>query len=82
MGISAYIFSGRFFSQQVKGLTSEDLATRNDMVLALPERIQVIPDGATAANRQNGAWGTSVSNKKIKFDSGDYSCKLQIIASK
>ncbi|PSR86608.1 Syntaxin-71 like [Actinidia chinensis var. chinensis] len=31
--------------KKVKGLSKEDLTTRNDLVLALPERIQSIPDG-------------------------------------
>ncbi|XP_048614800.1 uncharacterized protein LOC106397246 isoform X7 [Brassica napus] len=30
---------------QVKGLTTEELAARNDLVLALPARIEAIPDG-------------------------------------
>ncbi|GER44035.1 syntaxin [Striga asiatica] len=46
----------------------EELEARTDLVLALPERIQTIPDGSRGAFRQS-AWGTS--NKNIKFDSSD-----------
>lgn len=55
--------------KKVKGLSKEELATRNDLVLVLPERIQSIPDGTTSAVKQNGGWATSGSHKNIKFDS-------------
>ncbi|PWA38410.1 Syntaxin/epimorphin, conserved site-containing protein [Artemisia annua] len=48
--------------KKVKGLTKEDLASRCDMVLALPERIQAIPDGS------NRSFNASGSSNKIKFD--------------
>ncbi|PWA74984.1 Syntaxin/epimorphin, conserved site-containing protein [Artemisia annua] len=48
--------------KKVKGLTKVDLTSRCDMVLALPERIQAIPDGS---NRSFNALGSS---NKIKFD--------------
>ncbi|XP_052476634.1 syntaxin-72 isoform X2 [Gossypium raimondii] len=57
--------------KKVKGLSKEDHETRFDMVLALPDRIKAIPDGSTAASNQSGGWGTSSSNKKIKFDSSE-----------
>ncbi|PPE01775.1 hypothetical protein GOBAR_DD01214 [Gossypium barbadense] len=38
---------------QVKGISTEEMAARNDQVLALPDRIQAIPDG-TAATKQTG----------------------------
>ncbi|KAI8004063.1 Syntaxin-71 [Camellia lanceoleosa] len=41
---------------QVKGLSTEELAARNDLVLALPDRIQAIPDGTAAAPKQSGGW--------------------------
>lgn len=42
---------------------------RNDLVLALPERIQSIPDGSTTGNKQTGGWTASASRQEIKFDS-------------
>lgn len=56
---------------QVKGLSSEEFAARNDLVLALPDRISAIPDGAAAAPKQSGGWGSSGPRAEIKFDSGD-----------
>ncbi|QHO30841.1 Syntaxin [Arachis hypogaea] len=52
--------------KKVKGLTDEDLAIREDLVLALPERIQAIPDGITTVNQTGGGW---TSQPNIKFDS-------------
>ncbi|VVA31232.1 PREDICTED: syntaxin-71 [Prunus dulcis] len=57
--------------RKVKGLSKEDLETRNDLVLALPERIQEIPDGSETAATKAGGWATSASHKNIKFDSSD-----------
>ncbi|CAL5351042.1 unnamed protein product [Camellia sinensis] len=54
---------------EVKGLLTEELAARNDLVLALPDRIQVILDGTTAAHKQSAGWTGSVSCTEIKFDS-------------
>ena len=56
---------------QVKGLSSQEFAARNDLVLALPERIQAIPDGTPAAPKQTGGWAASASRPGIKFDSGN-----------
>ncbi|GFZ20473.1 syntaxin of plants 73 [Actinidia rufa] len=56
--------------KKVKGLSKEDLTTRNDLVLALPERIQSIPDGTTSGVKQTGGWAASSSHKNIRFDSG------------
>ncbi|XP_052174089.1 syntaxin-71-like isoform X2 [Diospyros lotus] len=53
--------------KKVKGLSKDDLANRSDIVIALSERIQSIPDGTTSA-KQTGGWGSS-SHKNIKFDS-------------
>jgi syntaxin of plants SYP7 len=54
----------------VKGLTKEEIATRSDLVAALPDRIQSIPDGSSTA-KKNGTWGASGSRTggAIKFDS-------------
>ncbi|KAJ6864189.1 hypothetical protein NC651_034889 [Populus alba x Populus x berolinensis] len=54
---------------QVKGLSTEELAARNELVLALLDRIQAIPDGTAAAPKQTGGWGTSAPRAEIKFDS-------------
>lgn len=56
---------------QVKGLSSQEFAARNDLVLALPDRIQAIPDGTPAAPKQTGGWASSASRPEIKFDSGN-----------
>ncbi|GFZ14290.1 syntaxin of plants 71 [Actinidia rufa] len=53
----------------VKGLSTEELAARNDLVLALPDRIQAIPDGTAGAPKQPGGWTASASRTEIKFDS-------------
>jgi syntaxin of plants SYP7 len=56
----------------VKGLTKEEIATRSDLVAALPDRIQSIPDGSSTATKENGTWGASGSRTRtggaIKFD--------------
>ncbi|XP_027935771.1 syntaxin-71-like [Vigna unguiculata] len=54
---------------QVKGLSSQEFAARNGLVLALPDRIQAIPDGTPAVPRQTGSWAASSSRPGIKFDS-------------
>ncbi|CAN1775745.1 SYP71 [Linum perenne] len=59
----------RLAIKKVKGLSTEELTARNDLVLALPDRIQAIPDGAAAAPKQTGGWGPSASRTEIKFDS-------------
>ncbi|MED6184319.1 Syntaxin-71 [Stylosanthes scabra] len=55
--------------KKVKGLTDEDLAIREDLVLALPERIQAIPDGITTVNQPGGGGGGWSSQPNIKFES-------------
>ncbi|XP_047307904.1 syntaxin-71 [Impatiens glandulifera] len=60
----------RLAMKKVKGLPSEEFAARSDLVLALPERIQAIPDGTPAPSKQSGAWTGSASRTEIKFDSG------------
>ncbi|KAK4440757.1 syntaxin [Sesamum alatum] len=52
--------------KKVKGLSKEELEARVELVLALPERIQEIPDSSTAGPK---GWEVSSSNKNIKFDS-------------
>lgn len=59
---------------QVKGLSKEELEARSDLVAALKDRIEGIPDGSTAAAKQTGGGTTSASYTGIKFDtySGTY----------
>ncbi|TKY52907.1 Syntaxin-71 protein [Spatholobus suberectus] len=59
----------RLAVKKVKGLSSQEFAARNDLVLALPDRIQAIPDGTPAAPKQTGGWAASASRPEIKFDS-------------
>lgn len=62
----------------MKGLSGEELAARNDLVLALPDRIQAIPDGSASAVKQSGGWAASASRTEIKFDSGDFLFYLDV----
>ncbi|KAL0316243.1 UNVERIFIED_CONTAM: syntaxin [Sesamum radiatum] len=60
----------RLAVKKVKGLSTEELTARNDLVLALPDRIQAIPDGSAAAPKSSGGgWGTSAARTEIKFNS-------------
>jgi hypothetical protein len=59
----------RLAVRKVKGLSGEELAARNDLVLALPDRIQEIPDGSAAPPKQGGGWSSSAPRSEIKFDS-------------
>ncbi|XP_013627421.1 PREDICTED: syntaxin-72 isoform X1 [Brassica oleracea var. oleracea] len=53
--------------KKVKGLTKEERESRCDLVIALADRIQVIPDGHE--RQANNEWGgASAPNKNIKFD--------------
>ncbi|XP_043702652.1 syntaxin-71-like [Telopea speciosissima] len=61
----------RLAIKKVTGLTKEELAIRQDLVLTLPERIQAIPDGTANASKQSGGWAASASRPEIKFDSSD-----------
>lgn len=70
-----------YLIKQVKGLSKEDLATRDDLVITLPERIQAIPDGTTTAAKQTGGWGASASHKNIKFDSSGASASVIYLES-
>ncbi|XP_042389589.1 syntaxin-71-like [Zingiber officinale] len=59
----------RLALKKVKGLSKEELSTRNDLVLALPDRIQSIPDGSTNGAKATGSWTASASRTEIRFDS-------------
>ncbi|XP_028112162.1 syntaxin-71-like isoform X2 [Camellia sinensis] len=54
----------RLAIKKVKGLLTEELAARNDLVLALPDRIQAIPDGTAAAPKQSGGWTDGLFNSE------------------
>ncbi|XP_010520358.1 PREDICTED: syntaxin-72 [Tarenaya hassleriana] len=54
-------------AKKFKGLSKEERESRCDLVIALADRIQEIPDGNANAAKQDGAWGASAPNK-IKFD--------------
>ncbi|KAL4014664.1 hypothetical protein IC575_026873 [Cucumis melo] len=45
------------------------LEVRDDLVLALEEKIKAIPDGKTSGAKHSGGWGSSSSFNNIKFDS-------------
>ncbi|XP_004487132.1 syntaxin-71-like [Cicer arietinum] len=61
----------KLVNKKVKGLTKEDIAIRQDLVLALPERIQAIPDGITSAASHTAGWAATSSHPHIKFDSSE-----------
>ncbi|KAJ0083528.1 hypothetical protein Patl1_30730 [Pistacia atlantica] len=71
----------KFARKKVKGLSKEEQETRNDLVLALSDRIDAIPDVTTTASNATGGWETSSSNKNIVFDSSGvyYCCALPLI---
>ena len=54
---------------QVKGLSKEEREAQTDLVSALKERIEAIPDGSTIGAKQTGGWAASASDTGIKFDS-------------
>ncbi|KAK4776081.1 hypothetical protein SAY87_024042 [Trapa incisa] len=59
----------RLAMKKVKGLSSEEFAARSDLVLALPGRIEGIPDGTAPAPKQTAGWASSASRAEIRFDS-------------
>ncbi|XP_068658498.1 syntaxin-71-like [Aristolochia californica] len=59
----------RLAIKKIKGLSGEELAARNDLVLALPEKIQSIPDGSATGTKKTGGWAASGSHTGIRFDS-------------
>lgn len=58
----------RLALKKVKGLSKEELEARTDLVSALKERIEAIPDGSTNGAKQTGGWAASASSTGIKFD--------------
>jgi hypothetical protein len=56
----------------VKDLSKEEMAARPDLVVALAQKIQDIPDGVTVG-RRGGTWGAQAGASKpveIKVDAG------------
>lgn len=67
---------------QVKGLTREERESRCELVIALADRIQAVPDGNEhAAKKANNDWGgASAPNKNIKFDMSGNECFLVLFS--
>ncbi|XP_031275834.1 syntaxin-71-like [Pistacia vera] len=59
----------RLAFKKVKGLSKEEHEARSDLVAALKERIEAIPDGSTTAAKQSDGGATSTSYTGIKIDS-------------
>ncbi|KAI6707688.1 hypothetical protein NL676_010650 [Syzygium grande] len=59
----------RLAFKKVKGLSKEELEARSDLVSALKDRIEAIPDGTAGALGQNGGSAASTSRTGIRFDS-------------
>lgn len=59
--------------RKVKGVSKEDLAARPDLVLALGEKIDAIPDGSAVAANQPSYWGGKApgSRMEIKIDNAN-----------
>lgn len=64
----------------MKGLSPQEFAARNDLALALTDRINAIPDGTPAVPKQTtGGWASSTTTRAdIKFDSGK--CLISSVA--
>ncbi|CAM6023685.1 unnamed protein product [Sphagnum balticum] len=55
-------------AKKVKDLSKEEMAARPDLVVALAQKIEDIPDGVTVG-RRGGTWGRKASNPlEIKLD--------------
>eukprot|EP01018_Ginkgo_biloba_P029336 Gb_06299 [translate_table: standard] len=54
--------------KKVKGLSKEEISSRNDLVLALAEKIDSVPDGTGTGAKRTGAWKTSTTRMEIKID--------------
>ncbi|KAJ0964661.1 hypothetical protein J5N97_025799 [Dioscorea zingiberensis] len=70
----------RLALKKVKGLSREELVARNDLVLALPDRIQSIPDGSTTGAKQTGGWTVSGSLALQKLDLTQHQKRLLLDA--
>ncbi|XP_074332078.1 syntaxin-71-like [Apium graveolens] len=59
----------RLAFKKVKGLSKEELEARSELVIALKERIEAVPDGSTVATKQTGGFTASGSNAGFIFNS-------------
>ncbi|KAK3428615.1 hypothetical protein EUGRSUZ_E00112 [Eucalyptus grandis] len=57
----------RLAFKKVKGLSKEELEARSDLVSALKDRIEAIPDGTAGVSGQNGGSAASTSRPGIRF---------------
>lgn len=55
--------------KKFKGLSNEELGARSDLVMALAEKIESVPDGMGAGTKQTGGLWTSNTRMEIKLDS-------------
>ncbi|KVH91070.1 syntaxin-71-like [Cynara cardunculus var. scolymus] len=58
--------------KKVKGLSKEELAARCDMVLALPERIQEIPDGTRSRSSPHSSTTTKINLDSDRIFGDEY----------
>ncbi|KAK6920096.1 Target SNARE coiled-coil homology domain [Dillenia turbinata] len=58
----------RLAMKKVKGLSKEELEARSDLVSALKEKIESIPDGSATGPAQATGWAASASRTGIKID--------------
>ncbi|KAK6918353.1 Target SNARE coiled-coil homology domain, partial [Dillenia turbinata] len=58
----------RLALKKVKGLSKEELEARGDLVSALKEKIESIPDGSATGPEQSTGWAASASRTGIKID--------------
>ncbi|CAI9277983.1 unnamed protein product [Lactuca saligna] len=58
----------RLAFKKVKGLSKDELQARNELVLALKERIEIVPDGVKTKTQPTIGLESSSSNRKIIFD--------------
>ncbi|XP_071691109.1 syntaxin-71-like [Rutidosis leptorrhynchoides] len=59
----------RLAFKKVKGVSKDELDARNDLVLALKERIECVPDMTSSKPQQSHGLESSSSNGRIKFNS-------------
>ncbi|GFQ04060.1 syntaxin-71 [Phtheirospermum japonicum] len=60
------IFDDDLRCRQVKNLTRDEMEARTDLVLALPERIQAIPDGSRDGNFDNDFFEQSEESNQFR----------------
>ncbi|GAB4844509.1 Syntaxin-71 [Ancistrocladus abbreviatus] len=58
----------RLALKKVRGLSKDELEARSDLVAALKDRIESIPDGTAVGSKSVGGWAASASQTGIRFD--------------